>query len=73
MLDDEGGGSSRRGFLKCMTSPDDAPHTVRADDGSFHSAAMDTGERFSETFTKPGVYGYFCSIHPKMVGKVIVK
>jgi plastocyanin len=55
------------------TNDDDVPHTVRADDGSFHSKPMDSGDSFSMTFTKPGVYSYFCSIHPKMVGKVIVK
>lgn len=52
---------------------DDIPHTVRAVDGSFHSPALDTDEHYSFTFTKAGVYSYFCSIHPKMVAKVIVK
>jgi len=52
---------------------DDIPHTVRAVDGSFHSRALDTGEAFTQTFAKPGVYAYFCSIHPKMVGKVVVR
>jgi plastocyanin len=46
---------------------------VRAVDGSFHSKAMDTDDSYSFTFAKPGVYSYFCSIHPKMVGKVVVK
>src|SRR5277367_1495594 len=55
------------------TNNDDIPHTVRAVDGSFHSKAMDTAEHYSFTFTKPGVYSYFCSLHPKMVGKVVVK
>jgi len=55
------------------TNGDDVPHAIRATDGSFHSKALDTGEAFSFTFTKPGVYTYFCSIHPKMVGKVIVR
>ena len=55
------------------TNEDDIPHTVRATDGSFHSKAMDTDDSFSTTFTKPGVYTYFCSLHPKMVGKVVVK
>jgi plastocyanin len=52
---------------------DDIPHTVRAVDGSFHSKALDTSERFSTTFTKPGEHAYFCSLHPHMTGKVIVK
>jgi plastocyanin len=52
---------------------DDIPHTVRAADGSFHSKALDSTERFSTTFTKPGEHAYFCSLHPHMTGKVIVK
>lgn len=52
---------------------DDIPHTVVADDKSFKSKTLDTDERYSFTFTKPGEFGYFCSLHPHMVGKVIVK
>jgi plastocyanin len=52
---------------------DDIPHTVVASDKSFKSKVMDTDERFSFTFTKPGEFAYFCSLHPHMVGKVIVK
>jgi plastocyanin len=55
------------------TNNDDIPHTVRAVDGAFGSKAMDSADSYSFTFAKPGVYTYFCSIHPKMVGKVIVK
>jgi plastocyanin len=51
---------------------DDIPHTVVADDKSFKSKVLDSDERFSFTFTKPGEYGYFCSLHPHMVGKVVV-
>jgi plastocyanin len=61
------------GTTVTWTNNDDIPHTVRAVDGSFHSKAMDTADSYSFTFTKPGVYSYFCSIHPKMVGKVVVK
>ena len=52
---------------------DDIPHTVVANDKSFKSKVLDSDERFSFTFTKPGEYGYFCSLHPHMTGKVIVK
>ena len=52
---------------------DDIPHTVRAVDGSFKSKVLDTGERFSFTFAKAGEYAYFCSLHPHMTGKVIVR
>jgi len=55
------------------TNGDDIPHSVRSADGAFHSKALDTGDAFSFTFAKPGVYAYFCSIHPKMQGKVIVR
>ena len=53
---------------------DDIPHTVVSDDKStFKSKAMDTDDSFSYTFTKPGTYISFCSIHPKMVAKVVVQ
>jgi len=61
------------GATVTWTNRDDTPHTVRAVDGAFHSKAMDTAESYSFTFAKPGVYRYFCSLHPKMVGQVIVK
>ena len=61
------------GTTVTWTNNDDIPHTVRAVDGSFHSKAMDTADSYSFTFTKPGVYSYFCTLHPKMVGKVVVK
>jgi len=55
------------------TNHDDVPHNVVNDDKSFKSKTMDTDENFSYTFTKPGTYTYFCSIHPKMTGKVVVQ
>lgn len=55
------------------TNRDDIPHTVVNDDQKFESKALDTDESYSYTFTKPGTYPYFCSIHPKMIGKVIVQ
>jgi plastocyanin len=52
---------------------DDVPHTVTSDDKLFGSRAMDTDDKFSFTFQTPGTYPYYCSVHPKMTGKVIVK
>ena len=53
---------------------DDIPHTVVSEDKTtFKSKALDTDDTFSYTFTKPGRYGYFCSIHPKMTAKVVVQ
>jgi plastocyanin len=61
------------GTTVTWTNADDSPHTVREKDGKFKSAALDTDDTFSETFTTPGEYEYFCSIHPRMVGKIVVK
>ena len=52
---------------------DDVPHTVTSDDKLFGSRALDTDDTFSFTFQTPGTYAYYCSVHPKMTGKVIVK
>ncbi len=61
------------GTTVTWTNRDDIPHTVASDDKVFKSKVLDTDEKFSFTFTKPGTYGYFCSIHPKMTGKVVVQ
>ena len=57
------------------TNRDDIPHTVVSTDDpkAFKSKVLDTDEKFSFTFTKAGTYSYFCSVHPKMTGKVIVQ
>ena len=52
---------------------DDLPHVIASNDGVFKSKALDTEDEYSFTFSKPGTYAYFCSIHPKMVGTIIVK
>ncbi len=57
------------GTTVTWTNADDSPHTVREKDGKFKSAALDTDDTFAQTFTTPGEYEYFCSIHPRMVGK----
>jgi plastocyanin len=61
------------GTTVTWVNQDDIPHTVVADDKSFKSKVLDTDQRFSFTFTKPGEFGYFCSLHPHMTGKVVVK
>jgi plastocyanin len=52
---------------------DDDAHKIVSTDDVFKSKVLDTGEKFSYTFTKAGTYPYFCSIHPKMTGAVVVK
>jgi len=61
------------GTTVTWTNGDDIPHTVVSKDGVFKSKVLDTGDRFSFTFAKPGQFGYFCSLHPHMTGTIIVK
>jgi plastocyanin len=61
------------GTTVTWTNSDDIPHTAVSTDGVFKSKVMDTDEKFSYTFTKPGTYSYYCSVHPKMTGQIVVK
>ena len=61
------------GTTVTWTNRDDIPHTVVSTDGVFKSKVRDTDETFSFTFTKAGTYPYFCSVHPKMTGQVVVQ
>jgi plastocyanin len=51
---------------------DDIPHSIVETTGKFHSAALDTEDKFSFTFDKAGTFEYFCGLHPHMKGKVVV-
>ena len=61
------------GATVTWTNRDDIPHTTVSTEGVFKSKVMDTDEKFSYTFTKAGTYPYYCSVHPKMTGQVVVK
>ena len=61
------------GTTVTWVNADDVPHVVRTEDKTIKSPALDTDETFSYTFEKEGTYSYFCSLHPKMVGKVVVQ
>ncbi len=61
------------GTTVTWTNGDDIPHTVVSKDGVFKSRVLDTGDKFSFTFAKPGQFGYFCSLHPHMTGAIVVK
>ena len=52
---------------------DDIPHAVAASSRLFKSKALDTDDKFSFTFTTPGTYEYFCSLHPHMTGTIVVE
>jgi plastocyanin len=60
------------GTTVTWTNHDDVPHVVASDSNIFKSKALDTDDRFSYTFTKPGTYLYHCMIHPRMTAKVVV-
>jgi plastocyanin len=63
------------GTTVTWTNRDDIPHTVVSTEEpkAFKSKVLDTDEKFSFTFSKAGTYPYFCSVHPKMTGTVVVK
>jgi len=52
---------------------DDIPHTVDSTQGKFKSAALDTDDKFEFRFTEAGEYPFYCRMHPKMTGKIIVQ
>jgi plastocyanin len=54
------------------TNRDDVPHTIISSDRAFKSPALDTGEQFSHRFDTGGTYKYFCSLHPRMTGEIVV-
>jgi plastocyanin len=63
----------KAGSTVTWTNMDDEPHTAVSDTGLFKSGGMDTNDSFSFKFDKPGTYHYTCSIHPRMVGTIIVQ
>jgi plastocyanin len=52
---------------------DDIPHTVDSTEGKVKSGALDTDDKFEYRFTAAGEYPFYCRIHPKMTGKIIVQ
>jgi plastocyanin len=62
------------GATVAWTNHDNVPHVITSADDQFKkSPVLKTGQRFSNTFATAGTYSYFCSIHPRMTGKIIVK
>ncbi|HBH41157.1 MAG TPA: hypothetical protein DD732_08410 [Rhizobiales bacterium] len=60
------------GTTVTWTNGDDIAHVIKETDNRFHSGALDTGDTFSQTFTTAGTIEYFCAIHPRMTGKIVV-
>ncbi len=63
----------KAGTTVTWTNRDDIPHTVASKDRLFKSKVMDTDESYSFTFSTPGEYAYFCSLHPHMTGTIVVE
>ena len=60
------------GTAVTWVNADDIPHLVSEKDGKFRSSALDTNDKFSQTFSTAGTFEYFCAIHPHMTGKIVV-
>ena len=61
------------GTTVTWTNNDERRHTVTSTTGAFGSMQLNSGDTFAQTFTQPGTYQYFCSVHPRMQAAVIVK
>jgi plastocyanin len=61
------------GTTVIWTNHDDVPHTVVSSKKIFKSPPLDTGEAFSHTFNEAGTFEYYCSVHSRMTGKIVVK
>ncbi len=63
----------KRGTQVTWINRDDIPHTVDSTQGRFKSAPLDTNDKFQFRFTESGEYPYFCRMHPRMTGSVLVQ
>ena len=63
----------KKGDSVTWTNDDPMPHTISADDNSFKSDYLSTGQSFNYTFNQAGTFGYHCSVHPSMKATVVVE
>jgi amicyanin len=63
----------KAGATVTWTNKDDIPHAIAAVNKQFKSKTLDTDDAYSFTFTAPGIYEYFCSLHPHMTGAIVVE
>ncbi len=63
----------KAGTTVTWVNEDDIPHTITSTTKQFKSKTLDTDDKFSFTFTMPGTYDYFCSLHPHMTGTIVVE
>ncbi|HKU62371.1 MAG TPA: metallophosphoesterase [Gemmatimonadales bacterium] len=63
-----------RGGKVTWVNADDVPHLIASADGKFRpSSALDTNDQYTMTFDRPGSYRYYCTLHPRMTGTVVVE
>ena len=60
------------GATVTWTNRDDVPHNVVSTVDAFKSPVLDTDQKFSHTFETPGTFKYYCSLHPRMTGQIVV-
>lgn len=65
--------SAAAGTTVTWTNKDSTPHTVTADDGSFDSGNLGSGDTWTYTFKVAGTFAYHCNYHPAMKGAVTIK
>jgi plastocyanin len=65
--------TGKAGSTVTWTNHDQEPRTVASDSGLFRSGALDTNGSFFCKFDKPGTYHYVCTIHPQMVGTIVMQ
>ena len=64
----------KAGTTVTWTNQDDIPHGIGSANNAFpKSKALDTDDSYSFTFATPGTYQFFCYLHPKMVGSIVVE
>jgi plastocyanin len=52
---------------------DEEPHKVAEVNSTFGSQPLDTDQGFTYEFKTAGKYEYFCTVHPRMTGTIIVE
>jgi amicyanin len=63
----------KAGTTVTWINQDDIPHAIASSTKVFKSKTLDTDDKYSFTFTTPGTYEYFCSLHPHMTGTIVVE
>jgi plastocyanin len=63
----------RAGTTVIWRNRDDIPHAVASSTRAFKSKALDTDDTYAFTLTTAGTYEYFCSLHPQMIGTIVVE